>query len=167
MSVPSIDIVQVSHVRVDFHGSFDEVTASLEKLLGRFDPTVSSTFAKDPSLADQQLQSMEGEEYLMIFQILDHGGLFKLIGQTRKAKRYTIGNPRIAFQMTRHDIRAGLYVPFNILVVDQGNDTVRVEYDLPSSVLNQFGNAQVSEVARQLDGKIERLLAKASQISRS
>jgi uncharacterized protein (DUF302 family) len=167
VSVPSIDIVQVSHVRVDFHGSFDEVTASLEKLLGRFDPTVSSTFAKDPSLADRQLQSMEGEEYLMIFQILDHGGLFKLIGQPRKAKRYTIGNPRIAFQMTRHDIRAGLYVPFNILVVEQANDTVRVEYDLPSSVLNQFGNAQVSEVARQLDGKVERLLAKASQIFHS
>jgi len=166
MSVPRIDIVQVSHVFVDFHGSFDDVTASLEKLLGRFDPMVSSTFAKDPNLADRQLQSMEGEENLMIFQILDHGGLFKLIGQTRKAKRYTVGNPRIAFQMTRHDIRAGLYVPFNILVLEEGNDIVRVEYDRPSSLLSPLGNAQVSEVAAQLDSKIERLIDKARQMSR-
>lgn len=69
--------------------------------------------------------------------------------------------------MTRHDIRAGLYVPFNLLVVGQGNGTVRVEYDRPSSLLNQFGNAQVSEVAAQLDGKIERLIDKARQISRA
>jgi uncharacterized protein (DUF302 family) len=165
MSVPSI--IQVSHVLVDIPGGFDEITASLEKLLGRFDPQVISTFAKDPHLADQQLQKMEGEENLMIFQVLDHGGLFKLIGQSRKAKRYTIGNPRIAFQMTRHEIRAGLYVPFNMLVVDQGNNTVRVEYDRPSSLLNQFGNAQVSEVAAQLDSKIERLIEKAQQLSRS
>jgi uncharacterized protein (DUF302 family) len=161
MSVASI--IQVSHVLVDIPGGFDEVTASLEKLLGRFEPQVVSTFASDPHLADQQLQKMEGAENLMIFQILDHGGLFKLIGQSRKAKRYTIGSPRIALQMTRHEIRAGLYVPFNMLVVDQADNTVRVEYDRPSSLLNQFANAQVSAVAVQLDGKIERLIEKVRQ----
>ena len=52
----------------------------------------------------------------MIFSKLNHGGPFRLIGQSRNAVRYTIGNPRIALQMTRHDIRAALYVPFNLLV---------------------------------------------------
>jgi uncharacterized protein (DUF302 family) len=154
--------IRVDHMLVDIPGGFDEFTRALEKLLGRFDPQVAASFAKDPQLADQQLQKMEGEENLMIFQVLDHGGLFKLIGQTRKAKRYTIGNPRIALQMTRHDIRAGLYVPFNVLVADQGSNMVRVEYDRPSSLLDQFGNAEVSAVAAQLDDKIERLIQKST-----
>jgi uncharacterized protein (DUF302 family) len=162
MNVPST--IQVDHVHVYFSRGFDEFTMALEKLLGRFDPQVASTFAKDPQLADQQLQKMEGEENLMIFQVLDHGGLFKLIGQTRKAKRYTVGNPRIAFQMTRHDIRAGLYVPFNVLVADHASNSVRVEYDRPSSLLDQFGSAEVSAVATQLDGKIERLIEKAANV---
>jgi uncharacterized protein (DUF302 family) len=154
--------IQVDHILVDIPRGFDEFTRALEKLLGRFDPQVAATFAKDPQLADQQLQKMEGEENLMIFQVLDHGGLFKLIGQARKAKRYTVGNPRIALQMTRHDIRAGLYVPFNVLVADQGGNSVRVEYDRPSSLLDQFGNAEVSAVAAELDGKIERLIQRST-----
>ena len=165
MNVPST--ILVNHVLVSFPGGFDEFTKALEKLLGRFDPEVASTFAKDPKLADRQLQKMEGEENLMIFQILDHGGLFRLIGQNRKARRYTIGNPRIALQMTRHEIRVGLYVPFNMLVLEQGINRVSVEYDRPSSLLHQFGNAEISEVAGQLDGKIERLLQKALELSRS
>jgi uncharacterized protein (DUF302 family) len=167
MNDPCIEIIQVSHVFVDLHGSFDDVTALFERLLGGFDPLLRTTFARDPNLANRQRQGMEGGENLMIFQILDNVGLFKLIGKTQRAKCYTVGNPRIALQMTWHDIRAGLYAPFNILVVDQGNYTVRIEYDRPSSFLNQFGNAQVSEVAAQLDNKIERLIDEARRISRS
>ena len=167
MSDPCIEIIQVNHVFVDLHGSFDDVTALFERLLGRFDPLLRTTFARDPSLANRQRQGMEGGENLMIFQILDNVGVFKLIGKTRRARCYTVGNPHITSQMTWHDIRAGLYAPVNILVVDQGDDTVRIEYDRPSSFLSQFGNAQVSEVAVQLDSKVERLIGTARRISRS
>ena len=101
---------------------------------------------------------MEGEQNLMIFWRLNHGGLFSLIGQSCNAMRYTIGNPRIALQMTRHDVLAALYVPFNILVIENDGGSVRVEYDLPSSQLSQFGNADVLQIATQLDHKITRLL---------
>jgi len=94
----------------------------------------------------------------MIFWRLNHGGLFSLIDQSCKAMRYTIGNPRIALQMTRHDVLAALYVPFNILVIENDGGSVRVEYDLPSSQLSQFGNADVLQIATQLDYKIQRLL---------
>jgi len=72
--------------------------------------------------------------------------------------RYTIGNPRIALEMTRHDVRAALYVPFKILVIENDGDSVRVEYDLPASQLSRFGNADVLLIATQLDHKITRLL---------
>jgi hypothetical protein len=37
-----------------------------------------------------------------------------------------------------------------------------VEYDKPSSLFGQFGNAKVTEVAAMLDRKLEQLVAKAS-----
>ena len=38
-----------------------------------------------------------------------------------------------------------------------------MEYDRPSSLFGQFGNAKVTEVATMLDRKMEQLVAKAIQ----
>jgi hypothetical protein len=151
--------VKISHVTVVVAVEFDKFITTLESLLGKYDPTVAVQISKDPQVADRMLQAMEGEQNLMIFWKLNHGGLFSLIGESRNAIRYTIGNPRIALQMTRHDIAAALYVPFNILVIENDGGSVRVEYDLPSSQLEQFGNPDVLHIATQLDQRIKGLLA--------
>ena len=146
------------HATVVVAIKFEEYINTFESLLGKYDSTVADQIRRDPQAADLMLQAMEGEQNLMIFWKLNHGGLFSLIGQSRKAMRYTIGNPRIALQMTRHDVRAALYVPFNILVIENDGRSVTVEYDLPSSQLSQFGNADVLQIARHLDHKIDRLI---------
>src|SRR5580658_5115285 len=150
--------VKISHATVVVTVEFDKFITTLESLLGKYDPAVAVQVRKDPQVADRMLQAMEGEQNLMIFWKLNHGGLFSLIGRSRNAVRYTIGNPRIALQMTRHDIGAALYVPFNLLVIEYAASSVRVEYDLPSSLLGQFGNPDILQVATQLDQKIKRLL---------
>lgn len=148
----------MSHAAVDVAMEFAKFIATFESLLGRYDPTVADQIRTDPQVADRMLQAMEGEQNLMIFWKLIHGGLFSLIGKSRKALRYTIGNPRIALQMTQHDVGAALYVPFNILVIENDSGSVRVEYDLPSSQLSQFGNTDVLQIATQLDHRIQQLL---------
>ena len=148
----------MSHATVVVAVEFENFIATFESLLGRYDPTVAAQIRTDPQVADRMLEAMEGEQNLMIFWKLNHGGLFSLIGHSRKALRYTIGNPRIALQMTQHDVGAALYVPFNILVIENDSGSVRVEYDLPSSQLSQFGNTDVLQIATQLDHKIQRLL---------
>jgi hypothetical protein len=150
--------VQMSHATVVVAIEFEKFITTFEPPLGKYDPTVAAQIRTDPQVADRMLQAMEGEQNLMIFWKLNHGGLFSLIGRSRKAMRYTIGNPRIALQMTQHDVGAALYVPFNILVIENDGGSVRVEYDLPSSQLSQFGNADVLQIAIQLDHKIKRLL---------
>jgi hypothetical protein len=150
--------VQMSHATVVVAVEFEKFIATFESFLGRYDPTVAAQIRTDPQVADRMLQAMEGEQNLMIFWKLNHGGLFSLIGQSRKALRYTIGNPRIALRMTQHDVGAALYVPFNILVIENDGGSVRVAYDLPSSQLGQFDNPDVLQIATQLDQKIERLL---------
>jgi len=106
------------HATVVVAIELEKYISTFESLLGKYDSTVADQIHKDPQVADLMLQAMEGEQNLMIFWKLNHGGLFSVIGQSRKAMRYTIGNPRIALQMTRHDVRAALYVPFNILVIE-------------------------------------------------
>jgi hypothetical protein len=93
---------QISHATAALAVEFQTFISTFESLLGKYDPIVGAQIHQDPQLADRMLQAMEGEQNLMIFWRLNHGGLFSLIGQTCNAVRYTVGNPRIALQITRH-----------------------------------------------------------------
>ena len=99
----------------------------------------------------------------MLFKTSDHGALLRLAGQKKKALQYLVGNPLFAIQMTEHDIRASLYAPLRVLIYEDEQGKTCVEYDRPSSLFGQFGNAKVTEVARMLDRKLEQLVDKAIQ----
>ena len=101
-------------------------------MLGRFDPTVEPELTVDPSAARARINAMAGEAGLMMFDRQNHGALLALVGKKAKAKRYFVGNPLIAIQMTQHDIRAGLYAPLSVLVYEIGPTQTRVEFDRPS-----------------------------------
>jgi hypothetical protein len=163
MSEPSS--FQVVHETIELHVGFDSFTAQFEALTGRFDPGVGRELAEDPAAAGKRIEGMAGEEGLMLFGSQDHGALFALIGEARKARRYHVGNPLIALQMTRHDIRASLYAPLTVLVHEVGPKVVRVEYDRPSSLFGQFGNPDVTKVALTLDTKLGKLIAKAASLA--
>ena len=155
--------VTVVHETVDLPASYDAFTGRLERL-GRFEPEVAArVLAEDPSGAAARIGAMAGDQGLMLFGTQDHGGLFALRGEARKAKRYHVGNPLIAFQMTQHDVRAGLYAPLTLFVYEIGPAAVRVEFDRPSSVFGQFGNPAVTEVAVGLDAKLNALIEEAAE----
>jgi uncharacterized protein (DUF302 family) len=84
-------------------------------------------------------------------------------GQKKKALQYLVGNPLFAVQMTQHDIRASLYAPLRVLLYENEQGATCVEYDKPSSLFGQFGNAKITDVATTLDRKMEQLVAKAIQ----
>jgi uncharacterized protein (DUF302 family) len=150
--------VQVAHVRIEIPIAYDILTAHLERILGRFDHAVQDLFAKDPEAAAERIEAMAGEQGLMIFWTMNHGALLALDGGARKAKRYLIGNPLIALQMTKHDIRAGLYAPLTALVYALDASTVCVEFDRPSSLFGQFGDQAVTEIGLSLDQKLTRAI---------
>jgi uncharacterized protein (DUF302 family) len=155
--------ITVVHETIDLSVSYDAFTARLERLLGRFDAEVAErALSEDGTAAKARIEAMAGEQGLMLFGIQNHGGLFALRGESRKAKRYHVGNPLIAFQMTQHDIRAGLYAPLTLLVYETGPGAVRAEYDRPSSLFGQFGNRIVTDVAVGLDAKLKALIEKAA-----
>jgi uncharacterized protein (DUF302 family) len=155
--------ITIEHVHVKTDKPFADVGAALEARMGKFDAAVYEQLRKaaDPEAVRARLEGMVGPSGFMLFRTSDHGALLRLAGERKKAIQYLLGNPLFAIQMTRHDIRAGLYAPLRVLVYENEDGKTCVEYDKPSSLFGQFGNASVTEVAVMLDRKLEQLVAEA------
>jgi uncharacterized protein (DUF302 family) len=157
--------IKVDHVRVVAGKPFDQVTKAFEQELGQFNPEVTRLLAEgeDAEKVRAKIEAMVGPSGFMLFRTSDHGELLRLAGQKKKAIQYLVGNPLFAMQMTQHDIRASLYAPLRVLIYENEEGKIGVEYDKPSSLFGQFGNAKVTDVATMLDRKLEQLVAKAIQ----
>jgi uncharacterized protein (DUF302 family) len=157
--------ITVDHVRVVADKPLDQVIAAFETQLGQFNPEVIKPLVAggDAEKYRAKIKAMEGPSGFMVFRTSDHGALLRLAGQKKKAIQYLVGNPLFAVQMTQHDIRAGLYAPLRVLIYENDEGKTCVEYDRPSSLFGQFGNAKVTDVATMLDRKMEQLVADASR----
>jgi uncharacterized protein (DUF302 family) len=136
-----------------------------EKILGHFPSDVWPELIARPQLAEQRIKAAEGAEGLIIFSMFDHGAALNMASARANAKQYLIGNPLTAISMTRHDIRAALYAPLRVLVFEPKVGRTIVEYDQPSSQFGQFGCDGVTRVALTLDAGLERVLARAAELS--
>lgn len=156
-------IIDVNHQTVKVTLNFDAFTRNLEAALGHLDSTLLQTVGAEPAVVEAYLKQIAGEADLILFDIRNHGQMLTIVGAPQKAKQYVVGNPLTAIQMTQHDIRAALYAPLHVLVYEAADQSVYVEYDLPSSLFGQFGNAEVTKVAESLDLKLVALIAKVDQ----
>src|SRR6516225_183109 len=161
----NVSRIAVDHVQVVADEPFDKVSKAFEQQLGQFNPEIyqSLTAGEDADKVRAKIEAMVGPSGFMLFRTSNHGALLRLAGQKKKAIQYLVGNPLFALQMTQHDIRAGLYAPLRVLIYENEQGKTCVEYDKPSSLFGQFGNAKVTEVAGMLDRKLEQLIAKAMQ----
>jgi uncharacterized protein (DUF302 family) len=155
----------VEHIRVRADKPFATVTAAFDARLGKFDPEVYQSLRDggDPAKVRARLEAMAGPSGFMLFRTSDHGGLLRLVGRQGKAVQYLLGNPLFAVEMTRHAIGAGLYAPLRVLIYEADDGKACVEYDKPSSLFGQFGDARVDKVAAELDRKLEDLVTAATR----
>jgi uncharacterized protein (DUF302 family) len=155
--------VTIEHVYVETEKPFGEVAAAFEARLGKFDPAAYEQLQSgaDAEAVRARIDAMAGSSGFMLFSTQNHGALLRLARQQRKAVQYVVGNPLFALRMTQHDIRASLYAPLRVLIYENEERKTCVEYDRPSSLFGQFGNAGVTEVATMLDRKPEQLVAEA------
>jgi uncharacterized protein (DUF302 family) len=98
---------------------------------------------------------------LFIFLKRDRGELLKVARRRRKAIQDEIGNPLTATTMTRHQLAAAPYAPLRVALYENDGGGCAFAYDRPSSLLGQFGDGQVAEVARELDEKLKAALLHA------
>ncbi len=155
----------VDHIRLTTAKPFDQVRTDFERQLGRFDADAYKSLAagENAETARTRIEAMAGPSGLMLFEIYDHGTLLRVAGLTRKALQYVVGNPLYAIQMTQHAIGAGLYAPLRVLLYEDDEGKACVEYDRPSSLVGQFGDDRIAEIASSLDQKLEDLAATATR----
>jgi uncharacterized protein (DUF302 family) len=104
-----------------------------------------------------------GRTGLMLFAEFDHGAVVRsgTNRATPRMIRFVIGNPLIMRQMVQHVPDAGSYAPVTILI-DERSEGVHLSYDRMTSFLAPYQNAAALNVARELDAKVEALLASAA-----
>jgi len=145
---------------------FDQVVTALNSGVGH--PEMAefwkSTYrAQSVPELESAIQKVLGKTGLMLFVEFDHGAIVRK-GTGRDAPRmirFVIGNPLIMREMVKHVPDAGSYAPVTILI-DERSNGVHLSYDRMASFLAPYENAEALKVARELDAKVESLLASAA-----
>jgi len=158
--------IEVERFTLSSSKPFDQVVATLNSAVGH--PDMSEFWkSTDRAQSDAELQhTIEkglGRTGLMLFVEFDHGAIVRkgTGGATPRMIRFVIGNPLIMREMAKHVPDAGSYAPVTILI-DERSDGVYLSYDRMASFLAPYENAEALKVARDLDAKVEALLASAA-----
>ncbi len=155
----SEQVIQIEHVAIRSTKAFADVKTNLERLLPKLDEKIVQSIASGE--VEALKQELEQGPELAIFLCRDHGSLLKVAGRASKALQYEIGNPLTASKMTRHRLAASLYAPLRVVLYEDETLGSVFEYDKPSSLFGQFGDSQISQVARGLDTALQRVLQRA------
>jgi len=158
--------INVDRVTLTSRKSLQDVLSQLDAAVGR--PDIEQFWkrmseAKTTSGMETVVQSALGPSGFMQFARFDHGGVLhkgKPAGYSGVI-RLIIGNPLIMREMVKHVPDAGCYAPVTILI-DERPDGVHLSYDRMATFLAPYENEQALKVARDLDTKVEALLAEAA-----
>jgi uncharacterized protein (DUF302 family) len=156
-----IQDLHVRHHEYSTSRSFEDVVAAFETAVGTLEDTGWAAIpaaSKDVGDFEARVQKTIGPSGFTRFLTIDHGAWLTFLGQPAKVRLYTIGNPLIAITMLRHDIAVGLNVPVRVTIYrDEASETTRFGYDQPSTLMSGLDNANVTEAAEKLDGKLAAL----------
>lgn len=158
--------VEIERLSVRSSKPFDAVVATLKAGVGRLDLiefAKASKSARNFSELEKVIGRDMGPTGLMLFIELDHGAVLRKETGLDKPNmvRLVIGNPLIMKEMAKHVPDAGSYAPVTVLV-DERPDGVHLSYERMASFLKPYANAKALKIARELDVKVEALLAAAA-----
>ncbi len=160
-----IQKVEIERFSVVSAKPFDEVVAGIGAAVGH--PNMaefwkSTKQAQSLSEFEDIINKVTGSTGLMQFEQLNHGAIIQAdTGRTTRMHRLLIGNPLIMKEMAKRVPDAGSYAPVTVLV-DERPDGVHLSYDRMASFLAPYGNSDALAIARDLDKKVEKLLADAA-----
>ncbi len=155
--------IHVQRFSVTSRKGFDDLVAAFEAAIGhpeinafRKNVDAAKTFAE----VEQIVHEAAGPSELMEFTRFDLGAVLRKRNgaAARQSLRFVVGNPVIMSRMVEHVPDAGSYAPVTILI-DEREDGVHLSYNRMASLLASYGNREALEVARELDAKVEALLA--------
>ena len=150
----------VEHVTASSPRPYADVKKDLETRLGRLDDDIRAKLkAGDIDALRAALVKAAGKDGLVIHYVGVHGDWLILKGARGNVTEYFIGNILSAVEMTSANPAAGLYAPLRIVVYASPKGGSVIEYDRPSTQLNQYHDADIDNMGRSLDERLDRLVA--------
>ena len=161
-----ISKIEVERFTLSSSKPFDQVVAALNSAVGHPDMAEfwkSTHRAQSDAKLQNTIEKVLGPTGLMLFAEFDHGAVVRSgTGRaTPRMIRFVIGNPLIMREMVKHVLDAGSYARVTILI-DERTDGVHLSYDRMASFHAPYENAEALKVARDLDARVEALLASAA-----
>jgi uncharacterized protein (DUF302 family) len=158
--------IEVERFTLSSSKPFDQVVAALNSGVGHPDMAEfwkSTHRAQSDAELQNKIEKGLGRTGLMLLAEFDHGAVVRSGTGRDKPRmiRFVIGNPLIMREMAKHVPDAGSYAPVTVLV-DERADGVHLSYDRMASFLAPYQNAAALNVARELDAKVEAMLASAA-----
>ena len=163
----SIREVQVQRVTLVSSEPFDTVVARIDAQIGHPDMAAfREKFSAAQNEAEMRsvIDPVTKPNGLMEFARFDLGEVLRKESGASAPRilRIVAGNPLIMKEMVKHVPDAGSYAPVTILI-EQRPDGVYISYDRMASYLAPYGNSDALRVARDLDVKVEKILATAAE----
>lgn len=163
----SVREIQVQRVTVVSSDPFDEVVTRIDAQIGHTDLV---EFHKKLSAAQNEVEMknvvdpVTQPNGIMEFARFDLGDILRRENRSNRPRilRIVAGNPLIMKEMVKDVPDAGSYAPITILI-DERADGVHISYDTMVSHLAPYGNGDALRVARDLDAKIEKIVAAAAK----
>jgi uncharacterized protein (DUF302 family) len=153
---------QGTRVRLASSRAFETVLESLLEDIGHTPVNmeeITATYETWDAFREH-LEGLAGPSGFMLFGLIDHGAWTRKAGVSRRAVRVILGNPLIAITMLRHDSEAGLFAPVELLLLEESENTSRLLYVKPSSLMVVNANPPLQEAAAGLDRKLAALAVK-------
>jgi uncharacterized protein (DUF302 family) len=123
------------------------------------------TSAGDWQSYQAKVETHIGPRGFMLFSLIDHGAWISKAGVDRKVMRVIPGSPLIAITMLRHDVKAGVFAPVELELIDEGEGRSSLTYVKPSSLMVVEPNPQLPSAAEELDAQPAALAAKVTTSS--
>lgn len=129
----------------------------MEEIKYGFGKTVPMDFER---AIDEVTEALRAEGFGVLTDIDVQATLKKKLGEEMPPYRILGAcNPPLAHQAITNEPSIGLLLPCNVVVRQEENGTVYVEFMDPAAVLNLVDNPAVGELAGEVKSRLERVMA--------
>lgn len=162
VSLPQITHFTVEHVVVPSKRSYAEVIGALEARVGVYGnwEVIPLQLAAMNASWEQVMEithPLIGTSGFTAFVKMEQGVLLSLTGKPKHLTQYSLGNHMIGVLMIEQVPEVGLYAPPRLLIYEDYEGKTFVAYDRLVSLVSQYQNEEVTNIARLVDQKLDEL----------